>query len=232
MNPIRIAAALALAATAPLAIPSIATAAAPEWGSTTARSPEGGHVLGNPEAEISLIKFVSYTCPHCANFEKQSDKPLRNDYVQPGKLSLEVRHLIRDPVDMTAVLLAECGPSEKFFANHRTIFSAHDQWMAKAQASTAEQRERWSTGPTGERFKAIAADLELYELMETRGYNRAELDRCLADEAAMRRFAEESQAGMDTYSVRGTPSFVMNGTLLTGVHSWAALQQVLTQQTK
>ena len=66
--------------------------------------------------------------------------------------------------------------------------------------------------------------------MENRGYSRAELDRCLTDEAKANALAEASQADVEKYGLEGTPSFVMNGTLLDGVHNWAALRPVLDKR--
>src|SRR5918993_6039985 len=71
----------------------------------------GAHRIGNPEAKVKLVEYVSYTCPHCAQFTRDADDRLKLAYIMPGNLSLEVRHLIRDPVDLTAVMLVNCGPA-------------------------------------------------------------------------------------------------------------------------
>ena len=58
--------------------------------------------------------------------------------------------------------------------------------------------------------------------MKNRGYERPVIDRCLADEAKAQKLAagtgEAQEAG-----VMGTPSFMLDGTLLAGTHNWAAL---------
>ena len=58
---------------------------------------DGGHLFGNPEAEKKLIEFMSYTCSHCAEFARKGDAAIKLSYVPTGKISYEVRHLIRDP---------------------------------------------------------------------------------------------------------------------------------------
>ena len=92
-------AALLLAA-APLAV--AATTKAHNWLATTAVTP-GGHRIGNPAAPTKLMEFVSYTCPHCGHFFKEADGAIKIAYVQPGKVSVEVHHVIRDPIDLAAV---------------------------------------------------------------------------------------------------------------------------------
>lgn len=213
--------AAALAAAAPLAM-----AANANWNTTFAAT-ESGHRVGNPDAATQLVTFVSYSCPHCASFEKQADAPLRAGYIHSGKVSVEVRHVIRNPIDLAAALATECGPQDKFFSRHRAMMLSHEIWMPKAQSASAAQQQRWTSGSLPSRMRAIAGDLDFYELMEPRGLSRAELDRCLSDEARAAELAATSQAQSARYSIPGTPSFVIDGELLQGVHTWEALRSAL-----
>jgi len=201
----------------------MAIAATGNWSATVART-DGGHVLGNPAAKTKVTEFVSYTCPHCANFERESNGPIKLAWVQPGKVAVEVRHIVRDPIDLTAAMLTNCGAKEKFFQNHTMFMQSQDTWLGKAQLALPSQRQRWSNGTMPSRWRAIASDLGFYEMMESRGYSRAQIDQCLGDEAAARRIAEQSESNGTKFGIRSTPSFVLNDKLLSGVHSWAELQ--------
>jgi protein-disulfide isomerase len=74
------------------------------------------------------------------------------------------------------------------------------------------------------RWKAIASDLGFYGMMETRGYSRVQVDQCLSNEVAGRAIVDKSNASSEAFGVDSTPSFVLNGKLLAGVHTWAQLQ--------
>jgi len=187
---------------------------------------DGGHLFGNPEAEKKLIEFMSYTCSHCAEFARKGDAAIKLSYVPTGKISYEVRHLIRDPVDLTAALLTHCGDEKKFGGNHEAIMYRFDEWMDKARNATQAQRSRWQFGTNSARFQAIASDLDFYEIMETRGYRRADLDRCLSDEAKAKALADTSAADVAKYHLTGTPSFVLDGKLLEA-HDWPSLEKRL-----
>src|SRR5690606_39661030 len=50
------------------------------------------------------------------------------------------------------------------------------------------------------------------------------LDRCLADDALARRLAEISTKEWARPGISGTPSFAINGVVMPGTHSWAALR--------
>jgi len=219
--------ALALGVTA-LAGSAVAVVAQPgqNW-TTTVVERDNGHLLGNPEAKVKLVEFMSYTCSHCADFARDGELAIKLAYVPNGRVSFEIRHLLRDPIDLTAALLTHCGDPAKFAENHSAILHAQDEWLAKARATTQAQRSRWQFGTNGARRQAMASDLGFYTLMERRGYSRVALDRCLADETKAAALAQSSQADIAAYKLTGTPSFVVDGKLLDGVFTWSALEKAL-----
>ena len=208
----------AMAATAALA-------AAPNW-LTTVDTAGGGHKIGNPAAPVKLTEFVSYTCPHCAHFAKDSGGAM-DAYVASGKVQVDVRHVVRDAVDLTATMLANCGPAASFPRNHKTLMLSQDKWLPVTTRATAAQKARWFNGPGPARRRAIASDLGFYPIMLARGYDRPALDRCLSDEALAKRLADQSTADDAKWNVKGTPSFAINGSLLAATHSWDVLQPQL-----
>ena len=220
-----LAAALALLA-APLAAQ---TSRAPTQGSSwddRVVQKDGGHFIGNPDAEAQLVEFMSYTCSHCAEFARTGEGALKLLYVPTGKVSLEVRHLIRDAIDLTATLATQCGTPDQFFGNHEAIVLKHDEWMEKARTATQAQKSRWRFGSFGSRAQAIASDLDFYEIMEGRGFSRTQLDRCLTDEAKARAIADQSQKDAMLYGIRGTPTFLLGGKTL-DVNTWEGIQPIL-----
>lgn len=199
-------------------------AAPRNWNATVTRTPQEGYLLGNPDAKVKLVAYISYTCPHCAHFEQESDAQLRIGMVGPGKGSLEVRPFLRNPIDLTVTLLAECGPPTKFFLNHSAFLRRQEEWMAPAYSLTDAQKARWSNPDFAVRMRAIASDLKLYDIMEKRGYERAEVDRCLANKPLADRLAQHTKDAVEQDFVAGTPAFVLNGLPLAGTGSWDTLK--------
>ena len=188
---------------------------------------DGGHTFGNPDAKTKLVEFMSYTCSHCAHFAQHGDRAIKMAYVPTGRISYEIRHMIRDPVDLSAALITQCGAPSKFAANHEALMYRFDEWMGIAQQTTQAQRSRWQFGSKSARLQAIASDLGFYDIMEARGYTRAELNRCLSDEAKANAMAEKSAADIQKYGLSGTPSFVLDGELLEDTHDWPSLEKRL-----
>lgn len=180
----------------------------------------GHHLLGNPAARVRLVEWVSYTCPHCAHFDRDSQAILRTAYVARGTTAVEVRSLVRDPVDLASALLAQCGAPSGFFRRHHAIMAAQEQTFA---AITPAVQQGWSSVTGTARLQRIAADTGLTALMAPLGVTPAAAQRCLSDEAAIRQLEAKTEAAI-AEGVQGTPSFAINGTLLANVHSWQSLQ--------
>jgi protein-disulfide isomerase len=214
-----------------VAPPATAKPAAPapvahnaNWNATVTRTADDGYMLGNPAAPLRLVAYLSYTCPHCAEFEAESFAQMSIGMIAPGKGSYEVRPFLRNGLDMVAALLAECGPPSKFFGNTQLLLANQRQWLEPMDKLTDAQKTRWDGPDFATKMRAIASDLGLYALFERRGYGRVELDRCLANKPLADRIAKHTQEASDKEFVQGTPAFLINGVPLAATYNWETLK--------
>lgn len=214
----------ALLAAASKPAPAPRASAKTNWNAVVTRTALDSHLLGNPAAPIKLVEYISYTCPHCAHFTEESEAQLRVGLVGPGKGSIEVRSFVRDPVDLTAALLAHCGPPAKFFGNHAAFLRHQTTWMEPIETLTDAQRQRWSNPDFATKTRAIASDLGFYSLMEARGYDRPTINRCLANRPLAERLAQHTKDAAEKDFITGTPSFLLGGVPLSGTFTWATLK--------
>lgn len=213
---------LALLAFAPL--PAAAAKPAPVL---IVANGKGSHTVGRAAAPVKLVEYVSYTCPHCAEFEKAGADTILLLVIRPGKATFEYRPVLRNILDVAATLLVNCGPVARFQGNHAMVLRNQPKWLIQP---TEAQLQRWQAGDMPARLRAIASDTGLYDLFEGRGYSRTELDRCLADQKQVEAIAEENNAAFAT-GLQGTPSFFINGQLQ-DAHSWEALKPALEAAVK
>lgn len=211
--------------------PAPRPAAPSTWANRVAITPVGGHLLGNPAAAHKVVEYMSYTCPHCAHFEAESAAPLRAGPIASGKLSFEVRHLLRDGIDVTIAMLVNCGTPAQFFALHAKFLAAQPQWGATMQALPEDRIKAWSEGRMGEQFNKVATDLKFYPIAASAGVPMAKAQACLANQALFQRIAAQSQEA-EKIGVKGTPSFTLDGALLADEHDWPSLQARLSAALK
>ena len=197
-----------------------------DWNTTVVQE-NHGHRIGNPKAKHVLTEYISYTCSHCAQFAQEGDRVLKLAYIHNGNTAVEIRHLLRDPIDLTAAMLTHCGDTRKFALNHNAFMFSQSKWLPVAQRATEAQMARWNNKDRKAARRTIASDFGFYQIMQNRGYGITQIDRCLNDDAKAEALVTTSRDDAIRTGVRSTPSFLLDGNLLEGVHNWAALKPVL-----
>lgn len=195
-----------------------------DWSTIVAKTPEGGFLMGNPNAKVKLVEFGSMTCPHCAEFEETGAKPLIENYVKKGLVSYEFRNYVRDPFDVAASLIARCGGEASFFGMTRGLYAEQRDWVGKIQAADPAKMQSLQTMPPAQQFSTIADLAGLKQFAAMRGVPRAKVDACLADETAVNQLVQMNSDAGSTYNIPGTPSFLINGTLVDQTAAWPQLE--------
>jgi protein-disulfide isomerase len=195
-----------------------------DWSTIVTKTPEGGFLMGNPNAKVKLVEFGSMTCPHCAEFEEQGGKALVDNYVKKGLVSWEFRNFVRDPFDMAATLLARCGGEANFFGMTRTMFHDQKGWTGKIQAADQAQLQALQGQPPAQQFSTIADLAGLKTFAAQRGVPRAKADQCLGNETEINQLVQMNSDAVAGFSIPGTPSFLINGALVEQTSSWDKLE--------
>lgn len=219
---IRLIAIVALTATGVAATRVAAAPPRANWNATVTAGANGAYTLGNPKAKVKLTEYVSYTCPHCAHFNREAEVPLRLSYVPQGKVAVTVQQVLRNPIDLTVAMLTNCGEPRMFFARHNGFMAAQDKWLAKYESFGTAQTARWTAGPVPTRLRAIASDFDFYGIMARWSFSHGQVDRCLADPAVLKRVTAQSEQAMAA-GVDSTPSFAIDGQVLPDTHDWKTL---------
>lgn len=216
---------LALAAIT-VSFSSTALAQRVDWTKRYSMSNIGGFVMGKPDARTSLVEYISYTCSHCAEFTQKAAAPLKINWISTGALNVEIRNAVRDRYDLTAALLARCGGATKFFGNHHALFANHEKWMKQVAAYDSKSKDR-PPASIDDAIEDIAANTGLYALMQKRNFTRAQLKSCLVDKLSREKILAMTQEAWEGVKISGTPSFIVDGRLLPGIHDWKGLQPAL-----
>lgn len=204
-----------------LAAAALIAGAKADWTSTARQTPEGTFVLGNPAAPQKLVEYASYTCNHCATFAGEAAAPLEAA-VASGKVSVEFRHALRDPLDLAAAVLARCAGPARFFAASNAIFAAQDALFDKAEKVVPPA----GADPVAA-AKAYAAGSGLLPIVARHGVTPARAEQCLSDRAEYGRLRAMTDEAWGQRKIPGTPHFLINGAPV-DANSWAALAPRLT----
>ena len=154
------------------------------------------HVLGNPDAPVTVIEYGDFECPYCA-----AAAPVLKQLVEEsdGQVRLVFRHFpLADnhPHALTAALAAEAaGAQGAFWPMHDLLFARQDRLSDVALRAYAEE-----LGLDGSRVVGEAAQ----EFAE--------------------KVAADFQTGLED-EVAGTPTVIVDGELFSGRVELAALRR-------
>ncbi|MEX2200587.1 MAG: DsbA family protein [Dongiaceae bacterium] len=165
---------------------------------------EDDHVLGNPDAPITIIEFASLTCPHCATFHTEILPEIKTNYIDEGLAKLVYRNFPLDQLALYAAMMVECAPPEKYFNLLDVLFRTQGQWGASAEPVAA-----------------------LEQIGRTAGLSPEAIAACTNDEAAVERLLTRAQEGQNKYEVQSTPSFVINGQIVKGALPYEEFDAIL-----
>ena len=207
---------------------AVAEVAAPDSGAWTDQvqvTDRGGYLIGNPDAPISLVEYGSLTCPACAAFSVASDEPLREEFINSGRVNFELRSfMIHGTPDLVLTRLIECPGLQAVYPLSHEVWSNLGPLLDQAQAAGPALEQAMQL-PENERFVAFAERSGMLDFFAARGVSEAQARQCLSDYGAMERLAGYS----DSYSgddVTGTPTFFLNGTKL-DTNSWDGVREAL-----
>ena len=171
------------------------------------------HELAEPGATLTVVEFSDFGCPYCGQFERSTFPALRDEFVKTGKVRWRFVPFVLGmfPNGYEAMRAATCvaeQESDAFWAMHDTLFAEQDTWKASAYPDQLFRSYAVMAGTNGDMFT------ECYQSARS-------ADRVTAANALAARS-----------SVRSTPTFFVNGTMVQGALPLEEFRRVLLQATR
>jgi protein-disulfide isomerase len=149
-------------------------------------------VMGKADAPITVIEYASLTCPHCADFEQNTWPKVKQNWVDTGKVRYVFRDFPLDGLAARAEILAHCAGPVRFFSFIESLYDNQTVWATDSDPMAALKRMGLLGGVSSEKF-----------------------DACQNDQTLQQQIVATRQGGEDA-GVNATPSFFINGKLVTG----------------
>lgn len=197
------------------------------WSEVAAKTADGGLLLGNPEAPIKVIEFASLTCGACAAFSADSDEELKRDFIDTGRVSFELRHFLRNPIDLLAASAVQCAPLDRQHALAANIFANQSELFAGAEKGGEAAQAAMSNQTDPQRFLKAADALGISAMFQSRGMAADQVKACLGNAAGVEKLVADNNKWLESFEITGTPTFVINGQIAEGALSWSALRDRL-----
>jgi protein-disulfide isomerase len=169
-------------------------------------SPLGDMALGPADASVTVIEYASMTCPHCAAFTVNVFPKVKAAYIDTGKIRFIFREFPLDVKAAAGSMIARCvakDDAQKYFAVVDTLFRQQADW---AGANTVDSLKR---------------------IGRQAGMSEQGFDACLANEDVLNAIKKVQETAVDQLKVNSTPSFFINGKLVTGEQSFEDFAKII-----
>jgi protein-disulfide isomerase len=170
-----------------------------------AAGPLGERALGKADAPVTVIEYVSLTCPHCANFQKNLFPRIKQEFIDTGKIRFIVREFPIGHTSGNAAVINRCAPEDKYFFLLNQFLTRQPEWVSLEVRPDA-----------------------IYGVAKSSGMTRETFDKCLSNQTIIDGLTEVKQRGRQ-FGVIGTPTFFINGRKAQGEVTYDEIKAMIEQ---
>ena len=152
--------------------------------------------LGPEDAPVTIVEYMSMTCPHCAHFHATTFDEIKKKYVDSGKVRFIIREFPFDPRAAAAFMLARCNPQKPEELGSALQYFPMISMLFKQQMT-------WAAADDGR-----AALLQMAKLA---GYSQQSFEACLTNQKLLDDVNSVRERGAKDFGVNSTPTFLING---------------------
>jgi len=170
-------------------------------------NPLGDITLGDADAPVAVVEYASFTCSHCAAFHALNLPPLKENYIDTGKVFYVFREYPLDPVATAASMLARCVAPESYLQFSDVLFARQQQWAFVPDARAA-----------------------LAEIARQGGIGAAQFEACMTDQTVFDGLREIQRHAQEQLDVQATPTIFVNDRKIDGNLPWPQLEEIITNK--
>lgn len=152
--------------------------------------------LGEANAPVTIVEYMSTTCPHCAAFHNNTFDAIKAKYVDSGKVRFIVREFPFDPRAAAAFMLARCNPQDT------TKLTEAAQYFPML-SMLMKQQETWAAAQDGREA--------LLQMSKLAGFTQESFQACLTNQKLLDDVNAVRERGAKDFGVAATPTFLING---------------------
>tara|TARA_B100001146_G_C16112580_1_gene404312 strand:+ start:234 stop:1037 length:804 start_codon:yes stop_codon:yes gene_type:complete len=159
---------------------------------------------GEENAPVTIVEYMSMTCPHCRQFHENTYPALKEKYIDTGKVRFILREFPLDPRAAAAIMLARCAPNDQYFAMVDVLFKRQTVWATAQDART-----------------------ELLNIAKLAGFTQESFQACLTNQQLLDDVNTVRTKAAEEFGVDATPTFFIDGKRYSGDMSIGQMSAII-----
>jgi protein-disulfide isomerase len=160
--------------------------------------------IGKADAPVTIVEYMSMTCPHCAAFHRETFDAIKEKYVDTGKVRFVLREFPLDNKAVAAIMIARCAPEGQYFPLVSALFKSQMTWATADDVRAA-----------------------LLQMSKLAGFTQESFEACLTNQKLLDDVIKVREAGGIDFGVSSTPTFFINGQRYAGGMSVAEMSAII-----
>ena len=165
--------------------------------------------IGKDDAPVTIVEYMSMTCPHCAAFHRETFDAIKEKYVDTGKVRFILREFPLDNKAVAAIMLARCAPEGQYFPLVSALFKSQMSWATAQDARGA-----------------------LLQMSKLAGFTQESFEACLTNQKLLDDVIKVRETGGKDFGVDSTPTFFINGQRYAGGMSVEEMSAIIDAAAK
>jgi protein-disulfide isomerase len=146
--------------------------------------------IGNKNAKVEIKIYSSFTCPHCANFHKNTYPKLVKEYASKDLIKISFIDFPLDIAALNAAKIVRCSTKESSILLIDEIYKNQNTWSA------------------GDKIQEI--NKKLFLIANKFNLSDEKLSNCLKDQKLEEKILNDRIDGQKKYSINSTPTIIIN----------------------
>ena len=146
--------------------------------------------IGNKNAKVEIKIYSSFTCPHCANFHKNTYPKLVKEYASKDLIKISFIDFPLDIAALNAAKIVRCSTKESSILLIDEIYKNQNTWS------------------TGDKIQEI--NKKLFLIANKFNLSNEKLTNCLKDQKLEDKILNDRIDGQKKYSINSTPTIIIN----------------------
>lgn len=159
--------------------------------------------VGRADAPVTIVKYMSLTCPYCRKFQLETYPQLKRELIDTGKVRFVLREFPIGFQSGLATIALRCAAPDKQIALYEKFLAQQGAWVSQEV-----------------RIEPIA------KIAAQAGVTREQLDACRQDQALIGGLKWVKDRGR-TLGIIGTPNFFINERRIKSVLTMAEIREIV-----
>nr|MBA3679154.1 DsbA family protein [Candidatus Saccharibacteria bacterium] len=177
-------------------------------------------IIGSNDAKVTLVEYGDFKCPLCTKFSQTTEKQIRKEFVDSGKINIEYKTLPIIAADSkVAAEAAYCAnDQQKFTEFHDALYSY--MWNTY-----------YKNGDYSIEGKNLFTQQKLSEIISGAGIDGSKISQCLED-GTNKSLVEADVQSANTLGISGTPTFLIGSQKISGSQPFSIFKPLIDSKLK